>query len=90
MQVRVPISATNVAHLLKSMGVDRGIAVDLYCGQIQGFLGPHVTVDNLNDGTAGINHFGRKDLHNPVIVSPNAGGVYRAKKFKEGLTYKYG
>lgn len=90
LQARVPISAADVARLLESMGVDRVIAVDLHCGQIQGFFGPRVPVDNLEGGIVGIDHFGGKDLHNPVIVSPDAGGVYRAKKFKEGLAYKYG
>lgn len=90
MQARVPISAADVARLLEAMGVDRVIAVDLHCGQIQGFFGPRVPVDNLDGGIVGIDHFGGKDLHNPVIVSPDAGGVYRAKKFKEGLAYKYG
>lgn len=89
MQARVPISAADVARLLEAMGVDRVIAVDLHCGQIQGFFGPRVPVDNLNGGIVGIDHFGGKDLHNPVVVSPDAGGVYRAKKFKEGLAYKY-
>jgi len=90
MQARVPISAADVARLLESMGIDRVIAVDLHCGQIQGFFGPRVPVDNLDGGIVGINHFGDKDLHNPVIVSPDAGGVYRAKKFKEGLSSKFG
>merc|ERR1712161_21049 len=89
MQARVPISAADVARLLEAMGIDRVIAVDLHCGQIQGFFGPRVPVDNLDGGIVGIDHFGAKDLHNPVVVSPDAGGVYRAKKFKEGLSYKY-
>jgi len=89
MQARVPISAADVARLLEAMGVDRVIAVDLHCGQIQGFFGPRVPVDNLDGGIVGINHFGDKDLHNPVIVSPDAGGVYRAKRFKEGLEHKF-
>jgi len=89
MQARVPISAADVARLLEAMGVDRVIAVDLHCGQIQGFFGPRVPVDNLDGGIVGLDHFGSKDLHNPVIVSPDAGGVYRAKKFKEGLTHRY-
>jgi len=89
LQARVPISAADVARLLEAMGIDRVIAVDLHCGQIQGFFGPRVPVDNLDGGVVGIDHFGGKDLHNPVIVSPDAGGVYRAKKFKEGLAHKY-
>ena len=74
---------------MEAMGIDRVIAVDLHCGQIQGFFGPRVPVDNLDGGVVGLDYFGCKDLHNPVIVSPDAGGVYRAKKFKEGLEYKY-
>lgn len=89
MQARVPISAADVARLMESMGVDRVIAVDLHCGQIQGFFGPRVPVDNLDGGIVGLDYFGSKDLHNPVVVSPDAGGVYRAKKFKEGLEQKY-
>ncbi|GMH89935.1 hypothetical protein TrVE_jg7042 [Triparma verrucosa] len=89
MQARVPISAADVARLLEAMGIDRVVAVDLHCGQIQGFFGPRVPVDNLDGGIVGINYFGDKDLHNPVIVSPDAGGVYRAKKFKEGLSSKF-
>ncbi|GKY94225.1 hypothetical protein MPSEU_000388300 [Mayamaea pseudoterrestris] len=89
MQARVPISAADVARLMEAMGVDRVIAVDLHCGQIQGFFGPRVPVDNLDGGIVGLDYFGCKDLHNPVIVSPDAGGVYRAKKFKEGLEQKY-
>jgi len=89
MQARVPISAADVARLMEAMGVDRVIAVDLHCGQIQGFFGPRVPVDNLDGGIVGLDYFGSKDLHNPVVVSPDAGGVYRAKKFKEGLMHKY-
>lgn len=89
MQARVPISAADVARLLEAMGVDRVVAVDLHCGQIQGFFSPRVPVDNLDGGIVGINHFGNKDLVNPVIVSPDAGGVYRAKKFKERLAHKF-
>ncbi|CAN0332366.1 unnamed protein product, partial [Discosporangium mesarthrocarpum] len=71
-------------------GVDRVVAVDLHCGQIQGFFGPRVPVDNLDGGVIGVGYFGDTDLHNPVVVSPDAGGVYRAKKFREGLAQRYG
>mmetsp|Transcript_18757 Transcript_18757/g.26448 ORF Transcript_18757/g.26448 Transcript_18757/m.26448 type:complete len:412 (-) Transcript_18757:39-1274(-) len=89
MTARVPISAADVARLMEAMGVDRVVAVDLHCGQIQGFFGPRVPVDNLDGGIIGVGYFGDKDLHNPVVVSPDAGGVYRAKKFREGLAAKY-
>jgi ribose-phosphate pyrophosphokinase len=85
MTARVPISAADVARLLESMGVDRVVAVDLHCGQIQGFFGPRVPVDNLDAGTVGVKYFVNKGLLNPVVVSPDAGGVYRAKQFREGL-----
>jgi len=86
---RVPISAADIARLLEAMGVDRVIAVDLHCGQIQGFFGPRVPVDNLDGGMVGVSYFGDIDLINPVVVSPDAGGVYRAKKFREALVKKY-
>jgi len=89
MQARVPISAADVARLLEAMGVDRVVAVDLHCGQIQGFFGPRVPVDNLDGGTVGVSYFGDMDLVNPVVVSPDAGGVYRAKKFREALSKKH-
>uniref|UniRef100_A0AAV1U6D1 ribose-phosphate diphosphokinase n=1 Tax=Peronospora matthiolae TaxID=2874970 RepID=A0AAV1U6D1_9STRA len=43
----------------KLVGVDRVIAVDLHCGQIQGFFGPHVPVDNLDGGLVGVSYFGQ-------------------------------
>ena len=89
MTARVPISAADVARLLEAMGVDRVIAVDLHCGQIQGFFGPRVPVDNLDGGMVGVSHFGDMDLVNPVVVSPDAGGVYRAKQFREALSKKH-
>lgn len=60
-------------------------AVDLHCGQIQGFFGPRVPVDNLEAAAVGVRYFVDKGLVNPVVVSPDAGGVYRAKQFREGL-----
>ena len=85
MTARVPISAADVARMIEAMGCDRVIAVDLHCGQIQGFFGPRVPVDNLDGGTVGVHYFAGKRLVDPVVVSPDAGGVYRAKRFREGL-----
>ncbi|CBK23630.2 uncharacterized protein [Blastocystis hominis] len=87
---RVPISAADVARLLEAMGVDRVVAVDLHCGQIQGFFGPRVPVDNLQGGVVGVDYFAEMELHKPVIVSPDAGGVYRVKKFRDALMAKHG
>ena len=90
MAARVPISAADVARLLEAMGVDRVVAVDLHCGQIQGFFGPRVPVDNLQGGVVGVDYFAQMDLQKPVIVSPDAGGVYRVKKFRDGMMTKHG
>ena len=82
MMSRVPISAADVAKLLETMGVDRVIACDLHCGQIQGFFGPRVPVDNLECSITAMSYFKSLKLVNPVVISPDAGGVYRAKKFQ--------
>jgi len=86
MQSRVPISAADVARLLESMGVDRVVAVDLHCGQIQGFFGPRTPCDNLDGSIVALSYFKNVlDKSKSVIVSPDAGGVYRAKRFRDGL-----
>src|SRR3990170_2213807 len=82
---RVPISASDIAMLLEFGGATHIIAVDLHCGQIQGFF-HEVPVDNLFASTIFVPYMAKKkDLVNPVVVSPDAGGVERAKKFIEGL-----
>eukprot|EP00940_MAST-03C_sp_MAST-3C-sp2_P003175 g3175.t1 len=86
MKSRVPISASDVARMISAMGVDRVVAVDLHCGQIQGFFPPHIPVDNLDAGPVGAAYFSEKNLTNPIIVSPDAGGVYRAKEFGATLS----
>ena len=87
MASRVPISAADVARLLEAVGVDRVIAVDLHCGQIQGFFGPRTPCDNLDGSVVALPYFKELGLtgDKTVVVSPDAGGVYRAKKFRDGL-----
>lgn len=81
---RVPISASDVAMLLQLAGADHVLAIDLHCGQIQGFF--HETpVDNLYASTIFVPYVAKLGLYDPVIVSPDAGGVERAKTFIEGL-----
>lgn len=81
---RVPISASDVAMLLELAGADHVIAIDLHCGQIQGFF-HEAPVDNLFASTVFVPYVAKLDLQDPVIVSPDAGGVERAKLFIEGL-----
>ncbi|MGC1877786.1 MAG: ribose-phosphate diphosphokinase [Rhabdochlamydiaceae bacterium] len=84
---RVPISASDIAMLFELAGVDNIICVDLHCGQIQGFF-HEATVDNLYAAPIFVRYFSKKtDLVNPVVISPDAGGVERAKLFIEGLTW---
>ncbi|HEV8617772.1 MAG TPA: ribose-phosphate pyrophosphokinase [Methylomirabilota bacterium] len=86
-QPRVPISAKLVADLLEAAGVDRVLALDLHAGQIQGFF--NIPVDHLFAAPVIIDYLLKKDLHEPVIVSPDAGGVERsraiAKRLNAGL-----
>lgn len=81
---RVPISAADVAMLLEAAGADRIVAVDLHCGQIQGFF-RNIPVDNLFASIVFTPYFAQKDLENIVVVSPDAGGVTRAKQFLHEL-----
>jgi ribose-phosphate pyrophosphokinase len=82
-QPRVPITAKLVADLLTAAGVDRLLAVDLHAGQIQGFF--NIPVDHLFAAPVIIDDLGRKDLRDPVIVSPDAGGVERARAIAKRL-----
>jgi ribose-phosphate pyrophosphokinase len=86
-QPRVPISAKLVADLITAAGATRVLAVDLHAGQIQGFF--NIPVDHLFAAPVIIDYLAKKDLHDPVLVSPDAGGVERAraiaKRLKAGL-----
>jgi ribose-phosphate pyrophosphokinase len=83
-QGRMPISAKLVADLLEAAGVDRVLALDLHAGQIQGFF--NVPVDHLFAGpVVMIDYLKKKDLKDPVVVSPDAGGVERARAIAKRL-----
>eukprot|EP00744_Colponema_vietnamica_P008597 GILI01012256.1.p1 GENE.GILI01012256.1~~GILI01012256.1.p1 ORF type:complete len:423 (+),score=138.34 GILI01012256.1:68-1270(+) len=88
--IRTPIAAADIALMLEEVGVDRLIAVDLHSGQIQGFLSPRVPVDNLDAGIVAVPYFYSKHLNNPVVMSPDANGVYRAQHFRSQLLKHYG
>ncbi len=74
---RVPITAKVVADFLSSVGVDRVLTVDLHAEQIQGFF--DVPVDNVFGTPILLEDMVEKELDNPVVVSPDIGGVVRAR-----------
>ncbi len=82
---RVPISSKLVADLLTSAGADRVLALELHAGQIQGFF--DIPVDHLYATPVTVGHFRRLKLKNPVVVSPDTGGVERARAFAKRLNY---
>jgi ribose-phosphate pyrophosphokinase len=76
---RVPITAKLVANLLEKAGVDRIITLDLHAGQIQGFF--DIPVDNLYGSILFEEYVKSKNFKNPVVASPDIGGVARARHF---------
>ena len=74
---RVPITAKVVADFLSSVGVDRVLTVDLHAEQIQGFF--DVPVDNVFGSPVLLEHMKQQQFDNPVMVSPDIGGVVRAR-----------
>ncbi len=80
---RVPISAKLVADMLTIAGASRIITLDLHAGQIQGFF--DIPVDNLFAAPVLIEHIRNNFNNDLVIVSPDAGGVERARAFAKRL-----
>jgi ribose-phosphate pyrophosphokinase len=84
---RVPITAKLVADLITTAGIHRVLALDLHAGQIQGFF--NIPVDHLFAAPVLVDYLAKKDLQDVVLVSPDAGGVERAraiaKRLKAGL-----
>lgn len=74
---RVPITAKVVADFLSSVGVDRVLTVDLHAEQIQGFF--DVPVDNVFGSPVLLEHMKQQQFDNPIMVSPDIGGVVRAR-----------
>ena len=80
---RVPITAKLVANLIDAAGADRMLSMDLHAGQIQGFF--DIPVDHLYGMPVFLEHIRKKNLKDIVIVSPDAGGVERARAFAKRL-----
>jgi ribose-phosphate pyrophosphokinase len=74
---RVPITAKVVADFLSSVGVDRVLTVDLHAEQIQGFF--DVPVDNVFASPVLLDDMRKREFQAPVVVSPDIGGVVRAR-----------
>ena len=74
---RVAISAKVVADMLGSVGIDRMLTVDLHADQIQGFF--NMPVDNVYASPVLVDHMLSAGYDNPIIVSPDVGGVVRAR-----------
>ncbi|MBI5675233.1 MAG: ribose-phosphate pyrophosphokinase [Nitrospirota bacterium] len=80
---RVPISAKLMADLITVSGTDRVLTVDLHAGQIQGFF--DMPVDHLYASPVVAEYIKKKYSNDTVIVSPDAGGVERARAFAKRL-----
>ena len=80
---RVPITAKLVANLMETSGITRVVTVDLHASQIQGFF--DIPVDNLYGAILFIDYIKAKNFKNPVIASPDIGGVARARYFAKKL-----
>jgi ribose-phosphate pyrophosphokinase len=80
---REPISAKLVANLIRTAGAHRVLAMDLHAPAIEGFF--DIPVDHLQAGPLLADYIRDLNLHNLVVVSPDAGGVGRANSFRERI-----
>jgi len=80
---RVPISAKLVANLMETAGITRVVTVDLHASQIQGFF--DIPVDNLYGAVLFNDYVKAKNLKNPIVASPDIGGVARARYFAKTM-----
>ena len=80
---RVAISAKLIADLLTTAGAHRALFVDLHAAQIQGFF--NIPVDHMFSSPVLVSHFRELNLPNLTVVSPDAGGVERARHFAQKM-----
>jgi ribose-phosphate pyrophosphokinase len=81
--VRVPITAKVVANMRTTVGIDRLLTMDLHSDQIQGFF--DIPVDNIYSMPILLGHLWKNDYQNLVVVSPDVGGVVRARQMAKRL-----
>ncbi len=82
-QGREPISAKLVANLIRTAGADRVLTMDLHAPAIEGFF--DIPVDHLQAAPMLADYIRDLNLHDPVVISPDAGGVGRANRFRERI-----
>lgn len=82
-QPRVPITAKLVANLITGAGAGRVLTIDLHAGQIQGFF--DIPLDHLYAVNVFVDYFQEKKLKNPVVVSPDVGGLKMARAYAKRL-----
>jgi len=80
---RVPITSKLVADLLHTAGTDRVLTMDLHAGQIQGFF--NIPVDHLFAINVLIGYIKKLNFKDPVVISPDAGGVERARAYAKRM-----
>lgn len=80
---RVPVSSKLIADLLTTAGAHRALVVDLHAPQIQGFF--NIPVDHLFASPVLVDYFKKMQLPNLTVVSPDAGGVERARFFAKKI-----
>ena len=80
---RVPISARVVANMMARSGIDRVLTVDLHAEQIQGFF--DIPVDNVFGSPVLLDEITNQDYDHPLVVSPDVGGVVRARAVAKQL-----
>jgi ribose-phosphate pyrophosphokinase len=80
---RVPITSKLIANLIVASGVNRVLTMDLHAGQLQGFF--DIPVDHLYATPVFLEYLKKKNMKDMVVVSPDAGGVERARAFAKRL-----
>ena len=80
---RVPISAKLMADIIVTAGAKRVLTIDLHAGQTQGFF--NIPVDHLYGAPVLLDYFRKQSFQNLVVVSPDAGGVERARAFAKQM-----
>lgn len=81
--VRVPISAKVIANMIEAVGADRVLTIDVHADQVQGFF--NVPVDNIYASPIMLGDIWRREAGDVTIVSPDVGGVVRARAIAKRL-----